>query len=249
MLNGVIDSREVKAQKAALSSQSSASTSSVCRRSKDELEIIRLEETIRQWDEYYAACFAQQQMMLQISWVILLQRIEQLGIILLLILCITTCIVNDGTTKIWHVTVRCSPLPPPFGSPPGAQVYLSQVGFHILFIDIKIFSINDMFYVIQLLHSPVGHDGGSSSHQNEPTLRGSSGHSNQPSGGNTWAFAWWLVHDVLWIDFVMDLMTLWWISWLCDGYHDCVMDLMNLWWIWWLLWCIMYLCDKWIESV
>jgi hypothetical protein len=59
MLNGVIDSREVKAQKVALSSQSSASTSSVRCCSKDEHEIIRLKETIRQRDEYYAACFAQ----------------------------------------------------------------------------------------------------------------------------------------------------------------------------------------------
>jgi hypothetical protein len=47
MLNGVIDSREVKAQKVALSSQSSASTSSVRCCSKDEHEIIRLKETIR----------------------------------------------------------------------------------------------------------------------------------------------------------------------------------------------------------
>jgi hypothetical protein len=61
------------------------------------------------------------------------------------------------------------PAPPPFGSPPGAQVYLSQVNFHILSVDIKIFSINNTFYVIQLLHSPAGHDGGSSSLQNEPT--------------------------------------------------------------------------------
>jgi hypothetical protein len=41
------------------------------------------------------------------------------------------------------------PPPPPFGSPPGAQVYISHVGFNILFIDITIFSVNDMFYVIQ----------------------------------------------------------------------------------------------------
>jgi hypothetical protein len=57
MLNGVIDSREVKVQKAALSSQSS-SISSVRHRSEDELEIIRLKEAMRQRDEYYAACFA-----------------------------------------------------------------------------------------------------------------------------------------------------------------------------------------------
>jgi hypothetical protein len=120
------------------------------------------------------------------------------------------------------------PPPPPFASPPRAQVYLSQVSFHILSVDIKIFSINDTFYVIQLLHSPVGHNGGSSSHQNESTPRGSSDHSNQPSVDNTWAFAWWLVHDVMWIDFVMDR----WIWWLCDGYHDFVMSIMTVWWIW-----------------
>jgi hypothetical protein len=66
MLNGVIDSREMRAQKEALSSQSSG-TSSVRRRSEDELEIIRLKEAMRQRDEYYAACFAQQQAMLQVS--------------------------------------------------------------------------------------------------------------------------------------------------------------------------------------
>jgi hypothetical protein len=66
MLNGVIDSREVKVQKAAPSSQSS-SISSIRRRSEDELKIIRLKEAMRQRDEYYAACFAQQQVMLQVS--------------------------------------------------------------------------------------------------------------------------------------------------------------------------------------
>jgi hypothetical protein len=66
MLNGAIDSMEVKAQKTALSSQSS-STSSVRHRSEDELEIIWLKEAMRQWDEYYAACFVQQQAMLQVN--------------------------------------------------------------------------------------------------------------------------------------------------------------------------------------
>jgi hypothetical protein len=108
MLNGVIDSREVKAQKVALSSQSS-STSSIHRRSEDELNIIRLKEAMRQRDEYYATCFAQQQAMLQVSWVISLQLIQQLGIILVLILYITTYIANDSTTRIWHVIVCCSP--------------------------------------------------------------------------------------------------------------------------------------------
>jgi hypothetical protein len=46
MLNGVIDSREVRAQKAAQSSQSSGS-SSIRRHSEDELEIIRLKEAMR----------------------------------------------------------------------------------------------------------------------------------------------------------------------------------------------------------
>jgi hypothetical protein len=44
--------------------------------------------------------------------------------------------------------------------------YISHVGFHILSIDITIFSVNDTFFVIQFFHSPSGHDGGSSSHQN-----------------------------------------------------------------------------------
>jgi hypothetical protein len=46
MLNGVIDLREVRAQKATQSTWSSGS-SSVHRRSEDELEIIRLKEEMR----------------------------------------------------------------------------------------------------------------------------------------------------------------------------------------------------------
>jgi hypothetical protein len=177
--------------------------------------------------------------MLQVSWLISLQLIEHLGIILVLTCCITTCIANGGATRIWHVAVHCPP--PPFGSPPRAQVYLSHVGFHILYVNIKIFSINNMFYVIQLLHSPVDHDGESSSHRNELTLRDSSSHSNQPSIGNTWAICmvtclWcgvnWLCDEF--DDSVMDLMNLWWIWWLCDGLDDFVMNLMTLWLIWWL---------------
>jgi hypothetical protein len=72
---------------------------------------------------------------------------------------------------------------PPFGSPPGARVYIFNVGFYI-FINITIFSINDMFYVIQFFHSLAGHDGGSSSHRNELTPRDSKDHSNQPNKGN-----------------------------------------------------------------
>jgi hypothetical protein len=77
-----------------------------------------------------------------------------------------------------------TPPPPLFGSPPGAQVYLSQVGFHILSVDITIFPLTICF-VIQLLHSLTGHDGGLSSHQNVPTPRDSNDHSNQPSINNT----------------------------------------------------------------
>jgi hypothetical protein len=46
--NGLIDSREVRSQKVAQSSQSSGSSSVRCRRSEDELEIIRLKEAMRQ---------------------------------------------------------------------------------------------------------------------------------------------------------------------------------------------------------
>jgi hypothetical protein len=47
MLNGVIDSRDVRAQNAAQSSHSLGS-SSIRHCSKDELEIIRLNEVMRQ---------------------------------------------------------------------------------------------------------------------------------------------------------------------------------------------------------
>jgi hypothetical protein len=118
--------------------------------------------------------------------VISLQVIEQLGIILVLIFCITTCIANGGATRIWHVAVY-SPHHH-LRSPRLLELgYISHVSFQNLSIDITIFSINDTFYVIQDFHSPVGHDGVSSSHRNELTPRDSSGHSNQPSNGNnTW---------------------------------------------------------------
>jgi hypothetical protein len=80
MVNGIIDSRKVRAQKSAQSSQSSWS-SFVPRQLKDRLKIKMLKESLRQWDEemrqwyeamrqqdeYYAQAFAQQQAMLQIS--------------------------------------------------------------------------------------------------------------------------------------------------------------------------------------
>ena len=59
MFNGIIDSREVRAQKAAQSSQSSGSVSSSLRRSDEQLEIHKLKETLKQRDEYYTAYLAQ----------------------------------------------------------------------------------------------------------------------------------------------------------------------------------------------
>ncbi|KAL5198026.1 hypothetical protein ABZP36_001538 [Zizania latifolia] len=65
MFNGVMDSRQVRAQKSTQSSQSSG-VSSTRRRSEEELEIIRLKEALRQRDEYYGAYLTQQTAMLQI---------------------------------------------------------------------------------------------------------------------------------------------------------------------------------------
>jgi hypothetical protein len=80
-----------------------------------------------------------------------LQVIEHLDIILVFILCITTCIANGGATRIRHVMVHCSP-PYHHHHLHLARLlelrYISHVVFHILFIDIIIFSINDMFYDI-----------------------------------------------------------------------------------------------------
>jgi hypothetical protein len=80
MLNGIIDSQKVRAQKAASSSQRLGSTF-VPRRSEDRLEIERLKQSLRQWDEemrrrdeamrqrddFYAQAFAQQQAILPVS--------------------------------------------------------------------------------------------------------------------------------------------------------------------------------------
>jgi hypothetical protein len=122
---------------------------------------------------------------------------EQQCIILVFILCITTCIAHGSTTRIWHVAVHC---------PPTTFVwllelkYISHVGFHILSIDITIFFINDTFYDIQLFHSPAGHEGASSLHRNELTPRDSNDHFTQLSDdNNTWAI-WWLVWIVMWCD-------------------------------------------------
>jgi hypothetical protein len=85
MLNGVVDSRHVRAEKAAMSSQGTSAGSSFF---SHQLEIKQLKETLRQRDEeqgqrdeiqraqyeamrqhddYYAQTFAQQQLILQVS--------------------------------------------------------------------------------------------------------------------------------------------------------------------------------------
>jgi hypothetical protein len=109
---------------------------------------------------------------------------EHLGIILVLIICITTCIANDIATRSWHVAVRSPPPPPPpFSSPPKSQVYIMSV--LIFFPSVyHSFFVNSTFYVIQFFHTPSGHNGGSSSHQNDLTLRYSNGHFNYPSDDN-----------------------------------------------------------------
>ncbi|KAG8064990.1 hypothetical protein GUJ93_ZPchr0004g38295 [Zizania palustris] len=72
MFNGVIDSRAVRAQKSAQSSQSSVGVGSSRRRSEENPEVVRLREEMRRRDEhsrqqqeYYTACLAQQQAMIQ----------------------------------------------------------------------------------------------------------------------------------------------------------------------------------------
>jgi hypothetical protein len=51
MLNGIVDSRKVRAQKAASSSQSTRGSSFIPRCSKERQEIEMLKETLRQRDE------------------------------------------------------------------------------------------------------------------------------------------------------------------------------------------------------
>jgi hypothetical protein len=92
------------------------------------------------------------------------------------------------TQQGFDISQFTTPPPPPHNNLHSTHLlelrYISHVGFHILSVDITIFFINDMFYVIQFFHSPAGHDGGPSSQRNELTPRDSSGHSNQPSNGN-----------------------------------------------------------------
>jgi len=72
MFNGVIDSREVRAQRVSSSSRSLGGSS--LRHSEQELEVARLREELRQRDEYaraqqeyYASYNAQQQAAIQVS--------------------------------------------------------------------------------------------------------------------------------------------------------------------------------------
>jgi hypothetical protein len=51
MLNGIVDSRKVRAQKVASSSQSTGGSSFIPRRLKERQEIEMLKETLRQQDE------------------------------------------------------------------------------------------------------------------------------------------------------------------------------------------------------
>jgi hypothetical protein len=85
MLNGIVNSRHVRAQKAMTSSQSTGARSSFFSHQSD---IEQLKETMRQWDEeqrqrdkfqrvqyeamrqrddYYAQAFTQQRLILQVS--------------------------------------------------------------------------------------------------------------------------------------------------------------------------------------
>jgi hypothetical protein len=85
MLNGVVDSRHVRAEKAVMSSQSTGAGSSFFshqseieqlnetlrqrdeeQRQRDKMQRVQY-EAMRQRDEYYAQAFTQQQLMLQIS--------------------------------------------------------------------------------------------------------------------------------------------------------------------------------------
>jgi hypothetical protein len=75
MLNGIIDFWKVRAQKDTASSQSTGGSSFVPHRSEDQLEIERLKESMwqrdeemRQQDDFYAQAFAQQQIVLQITF-------------------------------------------------------------------------------------------------------------------------------------------------------------------------------------
>jgi hypothetical protein len=99
-----------------------------------------------------------------------------------------------------------------------AQVYLSQVSFHILSVDITIFFVNDTFYLRPVTMKDQGYIRKSPLREivaATPTNQVSATHE---------LYAWWLICDVMWCE-----LTLWWIWWLCDEYHDFTMNLMTLW--------------------
>jgi hypothetical protein len=85
MLNGVVDSRHVRAQKVATSSQSTGAGSRFFsrqseieqfketqrqwdeeQRQRDEFQRVQY-EAMRQWNDYYAHAFIQQQLIIQVS--------------------------------------------------------------------------------------------------------------------------------------------------------------------------------------
>jgi hypothetical protein len=78
MLNGIVDSCHVRAEKAAMSSQSTGAGSSFFShqseikqlketlRQRDEEQMMQY-EAMRQGDDYYAQAFAQQQLIFQVS--------------------------------------------------------------------------------------------------------------------------------------------------------------------------------------
>jgi hypothetical protein len=114
MLNIIIDSWEVRAQKAAQSSQSSRSSFVPCH-SEEQLVIKMLKESLRQWgeamrqwDEYYSQALAQQLVMLQVSWLISV-TIKHLSILSKLIYCITIGIANSAAARNSSVAVPTSP--------------------------------------------------------------------------------------------------------------------------------------------
>jgi hypothetical protein len=74
MLNGIVNSQKVRAQKVVASSQSTGGNSFMPHRSEDRLVIERLKESLsqrdkamRQRDNFYVSTFAQLQAILQVS--------------------------------------------------------------------------------------------------------------------------------------------------------------------------------------
>jgi hypothetical protein len=74
MRNGIVNSQKVRAQKAAVLSQSIGGSRFIPRRSEDRQEIKKLKEALRQQDEamrqrndFYSSAITKQQMIFQVS--------------------------------------------------------------------------------------------------------------------------------------------------------------------------------------